>query len=74
MCISSEHSYFVGNDKIHILTSKGNSEFRIQLEDFDGETRYALYRNFSVGDAKSKYKLLISGYSGNAGMYFIKYI
>ncbi|VDI57829.1 Hypothetical predicted protein [Mytilus galloprovincialis] len=63
--INGEH--WLGNDKIHILTSNGNSEFRIQLEDFDGETRYALYRNFSVGDGKSKYKLLISGYSGNAG-------
>ncbi|XP_052077035.1 fibroleukin-like [Mytilus californianus] len=45
----------------------GNSELRIHLGDFDGETRYALYRKFSVGDAKSKYKLAISGYSGNSG-------
>lgn len=63
--LKGEH--WLGNDKIHILTSGGKFELRIDLTDFDGEARYALYRKFSVGDAKSKYKLLISGYSGNAG-------
>ncbi|XP_052075880.1 fibrinogen-like protein 1, partial [Mytilus californianus] len=59
--------HWLGNEKMHILTSGGNFELRIDLADFDGEARYALYRKFSVGDAKSKYKLTISGYSGNAG-------
>lgn len=65
-----KYASFLGNDKIHILTSGGNSELRIDLEDYDGEARYALYRKFSVGDSKSKYKLAINGYSGNAGMNF----
>ncbi|CAC5392630.1 unnamed protein product [Mytilus coruscus] len=59
MCIISEDTYFVGNDKIHILTSKGNTELRIELGDFDGDARYALYSKFSVRDAQSKYKLAI---------------
>ncbi|CAG2242706.1 Ficolin-1-A,Angiopoietin-1,Fibrinogen C domain-containing protein 1,Ryncolin-1,Tenascin-N,Angiopoietin-related protein 7,Ficolin-3,Fibrinogen C domain-containing protein 1-B,Fibroleukin,Fibrinogen-like protein 1,Ficolin-1,Angiopoietin-4,Tenascin-R,Ryncolin-2,Techylectin-5B,Fibrinogen C domain-containing protein 1-A,Fibrinogen-like protein A,Ryncolin-3,Angiopoietin-2,Ficolin-2,Tenascin,Techylectin-5A,Ryncolin-4 [Mytilus edulis] len=61
--------HWLGNDKIHILTSGGyyNFELRIDLADFDGETRYALYRKFSVGNAGSKYKLEVGGYSGNAG-------
>lgn len=33
----------------------------------DNETSYAECQFFSVGDAESKYKLLVDGYSGNAG-------
>ncbi|CAG2246154.1 Angiopoietin-related protein 1,Ficolin-1-A,Angiopoietin-1,Fibrinogen C domain-containing protein 1,Ryncolin-1,Tenascin-N,Angiopoietin-related protein 7,Angiopoietin-related protein 6,Ficolin-3,Fibrinogen C domain-containing protein 1-B,Fibroleukin,Fibrinogen-like protein 1,Ficolin-1,Ficolin-1-B,Angiopoietin-4,Tenascin-R,Ryncolin-2,Techylectin-5B,Fibrinogen C domain-containing protein 1-A,Microfibril-associated glycoprotein 4,Fibrinogen-like protein A,Ryncolin-3,Angiopoietin-2,Tenascin-X,Ficolin-2,Tenascin len=64
--LKGEH--WLGNDKIHILTSGGGYfELRIDLADFDGETRYALYRKFAVGNAGSKYKLVVGGYSGNAG-------
>lgn len=33
-----------------------------------GESAYAVYDRFSVGDAKSRYKLKVEGYSGTAGM------
>jgi hypothetical protein len=39
------------------------------LEDFENETRYAEYQSFTVGDADSKYRLDINGYSGDAGLF-----
>ncbi|XP_052075246.1 uncharacterized protein LOC127712688 isoform X1 [Mytilus californianus] len=59
--------YWLGNAKIHRLTSSGKYQLRINLEDFSGNHAYAKYKNFLVGDASSKYKLTVSGFSGNAG-------
>ena len=42
-------------------------ELRVDLEDFDGERRYAAYTRFSVGSDSEGYRLSISGYSGTAG-------
>jgi hypothetical protein len=33
---------------------------RIELEDFENETRYAEYQSFTVADAESKYRLDIT--------------
>ncbi|VDI22876.1 Hypothetical predicted protein, partial [Mytilus galloprovincialis] len=55
-----------GNKNIAQLTSEGNYELRIDVEDWDGNKRYAVYGRFSIGDASTKYQLNISGYSGNA--------
>ena len=41
---------------------------RIDLGDWEGEWRYAIYSSFQVDDAANKYKLHLSGYSGDAGM------
>ncbi|XP_063416902.1 SE-cephalotoxin-like isoform X1 [Mytilus trossulus] len=59
--------YWLGNDKIHSLTSEGQSVLRIDLGDFKGDTAYAKYRHFSIGDKSSIYKLTVSHYSGNSG-------
>ncbi|XP_019857844.1 PREDICTED: ryncolin-1-like [Amphimedon queenslandica] len=37
------------------------------LEDFDGNKKYATYSTFKVGNADTEYKLTVSGYAGNAG-------
>ena len=42
---------------------------RIELEDFENETRYAEYQSFTVADAESKYRFDINGYSGDAGLF-----
>ena len=55
--------FWLGNKWIHLLTSLGPTELRI---DFNGG-KYVKYRSFSVGDAASKYRLTVSGYSGNEG-------
>ena len=58
--------FWLGLDKIHRLTSTA-TQLRVDLKDFNGNSRYALYASFSVGDSASKYILLVSGYSGTAG-------
>lgn len=39
------------------------------MKDFSNKNRYALYDKVKIGDEKSKYKLIICAYSGNAGMF-----
>ena len=63
--INSE--YWLGNEKLFYLTAQGDYELRVDLEDFEGETRYALYDKFRVGDETTFYKLMLGSYSGNAG-------
>jgi len=44
-------------------------ELRIDLEDFNGTSRYAKYSEFKVASEPLKYKLLSLGtYSGTAGI------
>ena len=58
--------FWLGLDKIHRLTSTP-TELRIDMRDFEGNSAYAHYTSFSVGDSASKYILSVSGYSGTAG-------
>ncbi|MCL4148423.1 UNVERIFIED_CONTAM: hypothetical protein GTU68_018381 [Idotea baltica] len=42
-------------------------ELRVDLEDFEGEKRWAKYDNFYIEDSAGKYKLTLGEYSGDAG-------
>ncbi|CAG2243819.1 Ryncolin-2,Ryncolin-1,Fibrinogen C domain-containing protein 1-A,Fibrinogen C domain-containing protein 1,Fibrinogen C domain-containing protein 1-B,Fibroleukin,Fibrinogen-like protein A,Ryncolin-3,Angiopoietin-4 [Mytilus edulis] len=66
-----ETEFWLGNAKLHQLTSSNAYTLRVVLEDFDNETRYAEYQSFAIGNAPSKYALTVSGYSGDAGKYAI---
>ncbi|KAL5009590.1 hypothetical protein ScPMuIL_011895 [Solemya velum] len=59
--------FWLGNHFIYSITSQGSYELRVELSDFEGNTRYAHYDDFSVGDASTNYTLAVSGYSGNTG-------
>ncbi|XP_063417900.1 ficolin-1-like [Mytilus trossulus] len=59
--------FWLGNDKLHQITSLSEYTLRVLMEDFDNETRYAQYQSFTIGDAASKYKLSLNSYSGDAG-------
>ena len=61
--------YYLGNIKIHQVTSADEYELLIKLEDFENERKFARYKTFFVGDPSSQYKLTVKGYSGNAGLY-----
>lgn len=39
---------------------------RIELEDWEGETRYAAYSSFTVASEADKYRLSLSSYTGTA--------
>ena len=61
-----EGEHWLGLEKTYCL-AKGGAKLRIDLEDFENETRYAVYSNFSLSDASDYYRLSVSGYSGDAG-------
>ncbi|NXF07377.1 TENA protein, partial [Smithornis capensis] len=58
--------FWIGLENLHKITSQGQYELRVDLRD-RGDTAYAVYDRFSVGDAKSRYRLRVDGYSGTAG-------
>ncbi|XP_041262839.1 tenascin isoform X1 [Onychostruthus taczanowskii] len=58
--------FWIGLENLHKITSQGLYELRVDLRD-KGDTAYAVYDRFSVGDAKSRYRLRVDGYSGTAG-------
>ena len=59
--------FWLGNDNLHRLTAADNVKLRVDLEDFDGDIKYAEYTTFKVADEEDKFRLLIGGYSGTAG-------
>ncbi|XP_052085238.1 fibrinogen-like protein 1 [Mytilus californianus] len=61
-----QREFWLGNKYINAISSSGNYKLYIELEDFDGNKKYAEYDLFSVGDAASNYILSVSGYSGNS--------
>ncbi|XP_038012405.1 tenascin isoform X2 [Motacilla alba alba] len=58
--------FWIGLENLHKITSQGQYELRVDLRD-KGDMAYAVYDRFSVGDAKSRYRLRVDGYSGTAG-------
>ena len=59
--------FWLGLHNIHRLTLAANTTLRVDLSDFEGEKRYANYSTFRVLDSSRKYRLIIGGYSGDAG-------
>lgn len=58
--------YWLGNDFLHRLTSKGRYRLRIDMEDFEGGSFEADYLTFNISSSADKYRLAISGFSENA--------
>ncbi|XP_076084886.1 fibrinogen-like protein 1 [Mytilus galloprovincialis] len=59
--------FWFGNKYVHTLTASGKYELRIDMVDKSNNTKYAVYKRFSIEDAASKYRLTVDDYSGNAG-------
>ncbi|XP_041847113.1 fibrinogen-like protein 1 [Melanotaenia boesemani] len=59
--------FWLGNNNLHRITAQGNYSLRIHLEDFDGNHRYAEYKNVNVADEKDHYRLTFGAYVGTAG-------
>ncbi|XP_052366422.1 fibrinogen-like protein 1 [Oncorhynchus keta] len=64
----SDGEFWLGNDPLHYLTSQGDYNLKINMEDFDGNQRFAKYKNMKVDDEKNQYKLNLGEYTGNAGI------
>ncbi|GFS21324.1 tenascin-R [Elysia marginata] len=63
---SLDEDFWLGNDKIHAITSDGTYELRVDLQ-YKGRKAFAHYDRFSIGDESEKYKLNIGAYDGSAG-------
>ena len=59
--------FWLGLEKIHRLTNRNATKLRVDLGDFEGNTRFAKYDTFRVLNSYSNYTLIVSGYSGTAG-------
>ena len=59
--------FWLGLSKIHRFTKEQSNYLRLDLGDFDGNTSYAQYTTFSVGNSTTAYNLTVGGYSGTAG-------
>ena len=59
--------FWLGNEFVHRITNGIPQELRFDLEDYDGERRYAVYGQFSLGPANDLYRLKAEYYSGTAG-------
>nr|XP_039254824.1 fibrinogen C domain-containing protein 1-B-like [Styela clava] len=64
---NKDKEFWLGLENIHNIVKRGNHELRIDMEDWEGNTSYAKYGSFYVGDSSNNYRLTIGEYSGNAG-------
>ncbi|XP_062609914.1 ficolin-1-like, partial [Saccostrea cucullata] len=60
------NNYWIGNDAIYALTKDQDQELRVDIQAFDGDTAYAEYSTFYIGNETEKYRLTVSGYTGTA--------
>ena len=58
---------WAGLDHLHAMTALYGVEMHVYMDTFEGDSAYAWYDTFAVGDSASGYVLSISGYTGNAG-------
>ncbi|EAW63801.1 fibrinogen-like 1, isoform CRA_c, partial [Homo sapiens] len=65
--VQKHGEYWLGNKNLHFLTTQEDYTLKIDLADFEKNSRYAQYKNFKVGDEKNFYELNIGEYSGTAG-------
>ena len=56
--------FWLGLNTINRLSASGQNELRVDMDDFENETRYAEYTTFAVAGKADKYRLTIGGYSG----------
>ena len=63
----TDSSYWLGLETVHQLTRDRHATLRVELEDFDGETRYAEYAYFRLDSEVFGYRLYVDAYSGDAG-------
>lgn len=60
--------FWLGNDKIHLLSSFGVQQLRIDVKDFNDTRTYATYTSFKILSEKENYTLAVGSYlEGNMG-------
>ncbi|XP_027893447.1 microfibril-associated glycoprotein 4-like [Xiphophorus couchianus] len=59
--------YWLGLDNIHELTRIQNYELMVDMEDFEGNKKFALYSSFKVDAECDGYLLHVSGFNNKGG-------
>ena len=60
--------YWLGLSKLHHLANGSvSTQLRVDMRNKDGNTAYASYSTFYIGDSTNNYTLCVSGYNGTAG-------
>jgi len=62
--------FWWGNEKVFLMTGVHRDRqyaLRIDMEDWEGNRRYALYQGFRLSSAGDNYRLTVVNYTGNAG-------
>ena len=61
--------FWWGLENIWAVTSSKDRQYelRIDLEDFDGKRKHAIYQNFHISPESDGYRLSVSNYNGDAG-------
>lgn len=62
-----QDEFWLGNEKLHLLTTQDDYELKIDMEDWSGKRYYAEYDRFRVSSEEDQYRLYVSGYHGTAG-------
>ena len=57
-------SFWLGLDKIHRLTKSDENLLRVDLMDFENDTAYAEYENFSIASENENYTLNVQNFKG----------
>lgn len=58
-----DSEFWLGNENIHLLTSTGTYQLRIDARDFDDQSGFAEYTRFEILGEVEKYKLFVGPYS-----------
>ncbi|XP_040215034.1 ficolin-1-B-like isoform X2 [Rana temporaria] len=58
--------FWLGNDNIHLLTSSGTHELRVDLTDYENNYSFAAYASFAILGEKDNYQLKIGAFTGGS--------
>nr|XP_020648957.1 ficolin-2-like [Pogona vitticeps] len=58
--------FWLGNDNIHLLTSMGENELRVDLTDFDNTHVFAKYTSFRISGEADQYRLGLGSFAGGS--------
>uniref|UniRef100_A0A1A8EQC8 Microfibrillar-associated protein 4 n=2 Tax=Nothobranchius korthausae TaxID=1143690 RepID=A0A1A8EQC8_9TELE len=59
--------YWLGLENIYQLTRLQNYELMVDLEDFEGNKKFALYSSFKVDSESEGYRLQVTGFNNKGG-------
>jgi hypothetical protein len=61
---SLDGEFWLGLDKIYRLSQSGQNVLRFDLENFEGEKRFAIFEAFEVANETNGYLLFVANYTG----------